>query len=77
MSALGHERTFAPQNGMSALPLKADIGAAQIDVCYGPIADIGKRNSLLGLRLLLGQFWLGFKIGSGFVLRCARTPFDP
>jgi hypothetical protein len=25
MSALGHKRTFAVQNGMSALPPKADI----------------------------------------------------
>ena len=25
MSALGHKRTFALQNGMSALPPKADI----------------------------------------------------
>jgi len=25
MSALGHSRTFAVQNGMSALPLKADL----------------------------------------------------
>jgi hypothetical protein len=77
MSASGQKQTFRVARTMSALPLKADIGAAQIDVCYGPIADIGKRNSLLGLRLLLGQFWLGFKIGSGFVLRCARTRFDP
>ena len=26
MSALGHKQTFAVQNGMSALPPKADIG---------------------------------------------------
>jgi hypothetical protein len=25
MSALGHKRTFAPQNGMSALPSKAAV----------------------------------------------------
>jgi hypothetical protein len=35
MSALGQKRTFAPQKVMSALPPKADIGAAQINVRYG------------------------------------------
>jgi hypothetical protein len=62
---------------MSALPPKADMCGATRDVRYGPIADIGERNSLLDLRLLLSQFWLGFKIGSGFVLRCAGTAFEP
>jgi hypothetical protein len=33
MSALGHKQTYAPQQAMSALPPKADIGAAQINVC--------------------------------------------
>jgi hypothetical protein len=28
MSALGHKRTFAPQNGMSTLPPKADMCGA-------------------------------------------------
>jgi hypothetical protein len=32
MSALGHKQTFAPHKDMSALPPKADIGAAQINV---------------------------------------------
>jgi hypothetical protein len=40
MSALGHKRTFAAQNGMSALPLKADMFGATRDVRYGPKADI-------------------------------------
>ena len=40
MSALGHKRTFAVQNGMSALPPKADIGIAQINVRFVPIVDI-------------------------------------
>jgi hypothetical protein len=40
MSALGHKQTFAPHKGMSALPPKADIGAAQINVRFVPIADI-------------------------------------
>jgi hypothetical protein len=40
MSALGQKRTFALQQFMSALPPKADIGAAQIDVRLVPMADI-------------------------------------
>jgi hypothetical protein len=32
MSALGHKQTIALQNVMSALALKADISAAQINV---------------------------------------------
>ena len=30
MSALGQKQTYAVQNGMSALPPKADIGLVQI-----------------------------------------------
>jgi hypothetical protein len=40
MSALGHERTFAPQKVMSALPPKADMCGATAHVCYGPEADM-------------------------------------
>ena len=40
MSALGHKRTSAVQNGMSALPPKADMCGVTSDVCFGPIADI-------------------------------------
>jgi hypothetical protein len=32
MSALGQKQTFAPQNGMSALPPKADIRSANTNV---------------------------------------------
>ena len=39
-SELGHQRKFAPQKVMSALPPKADMCGATSDVCYGPIADI-------------------------------------
>jgi hypothetical protein len=39
---LGHKQTFAVQNGMSALPPKADMCGATRDVRFGPIADIGK-----------------------------------
>ena len=40
MSALGHKRTFAVQNGMSALPPKADMCSATRYVRFVPIADI-------------------------------------
>jgi hypothetical protein len=39
MSALGHKRTFAVQNGMSALPPKADMCSALAYVRFGPKAD--------------------------------------
>ena len=40
MSALGQKRTFAAQNGMSALPPKADICSALVHVRFVPKADI-------------------------------------
>jgi hypothetical protein len=40
MSALGHKRTFALQQAMSALPLKADMCSAIRNVRFVPIADI-------------------------------------
>ncbi len=40
MSALGQKQTCAVQNGMSALPPKADIRSAPAHVCFGPEADI-------------------------------------
>ncbi|MGB6585332.1 MAG: hypothetical protein WBE93_05155, partial [Pseudolabrys sp.] len=40
MSALGQKRKFAVQNGMSALPPKADMCGAKRDVRLVPIADI-------------------------------------
>ena len=36
MCAFGQKQTFTPQKVMSALPPRADIGAAQINVCLGP-----------------------------------------
>jgi hypothetical protein len=50
MSALGQKQTCAVQNGMSALPPKADICSAQAHVRFVPIADIG--NTEFGLRLV-------------------------
>ena len=40
MSALGHKRTFAVHQPMSALPPKADMCGAIADVGFGPKADI-------------------------------------
>ena len=40
MSALGQKQTFAVQEGMSALPPKADMCSATRDVRLVPIADI-------------------------------------
>ena len=47
MSALGHKWTYATQNGMSALPPKADMCGANRNVRYGPKADIVKRTDSL------------------------------
>ena len=38
MSALGHKRTFAVQNAMSAVPPKADMCSATRHVRFVPIA---------------------------------------
>ena len=40
MSALGQKQTCAVQNGMSALPPKADMCSALGHVRFVPIADI-------------------------------------
>ena len=45
MPALGHKRTFAVQDGMSALPPRADMCGALAHVCFGPIADIQELGS--------------------------------
>ena len=46
---MGHKRTFAVQNGMSALPPKADMCGAIRDVRFVPIADIvGLFDHLVG-----------------------------
>jgi hypothetical protein len=43
MSALGQKRTFAVQNGMSALPPRADMCGALGDVRFVPKADIDRQ----------------------------------
>jgi len=42
MSALGQKQTYAVHKAMSALPPKADIGAAQNNVRFGPKGDISE-----------------------------------
>ena len=42
MSALGQKQTFGLAPAMSALPPKADILGAALDVRYVPKADIGR-----------------------------------
>jgi hypothetical protein len=46
MSALGHKRTYAVQEGMSALPPKADMCGATKDVRFVPIKDIGRLRAV-------------------------------
>jgi hypothetical protein len=46
MSALGQKQTCAVQNGMCALPSKAEIGWRHSDVRFVPIADIEMLLSL-------------------------------
>jgi hypothetical protein len=49
MSALGQKRTCAAQKDMSALPPKADMCSALTHVCFVPIADIGRHQTLMTL----------------------------
>ena len=67
MSALGHKRTFAAQNGMSALPPKADINRlppkADIQrrvrhVRFVPIADMQLLNNATGSQELETKSYL-------------------
>ena len=53
MSALGQKPTCAVQNGMSALPLKADMCGAKSDVRFVPIAEIGIFIAAVSHRILL------------------------
>ena len=48
MSALDQKQTYAVQNGMSALPPKADMCAATRDVRYVPEADMLTINEFVG-----------------------------
>jgi hypothetical protein len=45
---------------MSVSPPKADICGATRDVRFGPIADIGERNSFLGYACFLVSFGLAY-----------------
>jgi hypothetical protein len=50
MSALGQKQTFAMQEGMSALPLKADMCSALAHVRFVPQADITPYSITLSAR---------------------------
>ena len=58
MSALGHKRTFAVQNVMSALPPKADMCGATRDVRFVPIADMATCRHFKAASRDLSQFAL-------------------
>src|SRR5262245_48253953 len=67
MSALGQKPTYAVRKGMSALPPKADMCGALVDVCYGPKADVKLFNHLVGaadecLRYRQAKFFGGLQI---------------
>jgi hypothetical protein len=51
MSALSQKQTSAHVSGMSALPAKADIAAAQINVRFVPKADINHFQSAVACRV--------------------------
>ena len=44
MSALGQKQTYAAQNRMSALPLKADTASSMIEFFEQLVPDIRERN---------------------------------
>ena len=52
MSALGHKRTCAVQEGMSALPPEADMCSATRYVRFVPIADISTLICLFDFALI-------------------------
>ena len=67
MSASGHKRTFAVQNGMSALPPKADMCGATRYVRLVPIADIDVANWVSSkCQIRKSRWWNG---GPGFEKR--------
>jgi len=62
MSALGQKQTFAVQEVMSALPLKADMCGATRDVRFGPKADIpANRSAALKFRRRVQRAY-GFRL---------------
>jgi len=46
MSALGHNRTFCDTTAMSAIPPKADIPRRNLNVCFGPKAEVESIHSI-------------------------------
>src|SRR5262245_29839136 len=62
MSALGQKRTYAVQNGMSALHPQADMCSALADGRFGPIADIEQRSDLISFQSSIRRFGLLFPL---------------
>ena len=60
MSALGQKQTFAVQNGMSALPPKADMCGATRHVRFVPEADMHRRKSRGFSKAKNPAAWAGF-----------------
>jgi hypothetical protein len=56
MSALGQKQTFALQNVMSALPPKADMCTAHMNVRFGPKADIIFKMSSRNFQVPFGNW---------------------
>ena len=59
MSALGHKRTFAVQNGMSALPPKADVA-------FDYLTRLLINNFVLKVREFVGYLKLVHNLGGPF-----------
>jgi hypothetical protein len=69
MSALG-QRTYAPQQIMSALPPTADICSAKRNVCYGPTTDQGQGSK----RPLIGGKGSGAQAGMRSIVSESGQP---
>src|SRR2546429_4196208 len=83
MSALGQKRTWRDQIAMSALPPIADIPGRDLNVCFGPIADILTMNDLTSnfprssRRSLQSGLAHTFKEFDHWLRRIRDVAFDP
>ena len=76
MSALGHKRTFAVQNGMSGLPPKADMCSATKDVRFVPKADISLQVAALHDMIAGVAYLLSKMTSAGLIFPEARSKLD-
>src|SRR5262249_6517569 len=51
----GHKQTYAAQNDMSALPPKADLCSANMNVRFGPKADMATALGFLQIQIPLSN----------------------